>query len=174
MALPAPAGADTTAPAVTFDAVSDDLIGSTETGADVTWHADEDGTYSVRVGEAGCTTDIEIAGGDYVGAPAAHTTTVGASFLAEGDNTIRVCVTDATGNQGSTTTIVEKDTIAPTVSIAFLSDSLIGSADPGTDVTWHANEPGTYRVRASGVGFPDAQCLAGTEVAWGPYDEASA
>src|SRR5215212_765071 len=35
---------------VTIDDVSDTLVGSADTGTDVTWHADGDGTYSVRVG----------------------------------------------------------------------------------------------------------------------------
>ena len=51
---------DATAPTVAIDSVSDTLIGPTDTGTDVTWHADEDGTYSVRVGGADCATGNEV------------------------------------------------------------------------------------------------------------------
>ena len=56
------------APTVTIDDVSDTILGSADTGTDVTWHADEVGTYSVRVGIPGwpppestnCTTGLEV------------------------------------------------------------------------------------------------------------------
>ena len=56
---------DVTAPDVAIDAVSDTLIGPTDTGTDVTWHADENGTYSVRVGGASCATGDEVESGSY-------------------------------------------------------------------------------------------------------------
>jgi hypothetical protein len=169
LGAPATAGADTTAPVVQVDTVSDSLVGPSDPGTDVTWHADEDGTYSVRVGGADCTTGTEVAGGIYIGAPAQLTTSVSAGQLAEGSNTIRVCVTDVATNKGSTTTSVVKDTTAPTVVIDTLSDSLVGPSDPDTAVTWHADEPGTYSVRVYGVGFPGASCLTGTELETGSY-----
>ena len=61
---------DTTAPTVTVDNVSDALIGPTDTGTDVTWHADENGTYSVRVGGEDCATGDEVESGSYANAPA--------------------------------------------------------------------------------------------------------
>ena len=76
-------------------------------------------------------TGTAVAGGSYSGSPAGRTTTVSASFLTEGMNTIRVCVTDLAGKTGSATTSVEKDTTAPVVVIDTLSDSLLGPADSG-------------------------------------------
>ena len=74
---------DTTAPAVAIDSVSDTLIGPSDTGTDVTWHADQDGPYSVRVGGADCTTGDEVESGNYTGAPAQHITTVTTGDLSE-------------------------------------------------------------------------------------------
>ena len=104
---------DLTAPAVTVDSVSDTLIGSGDAGTDVTWHANDVGTYSIRVGGTSCTTGTEVASGVYTPAPARRTTTVSTGDLIEGANTIRVCVTDLWGNEGTTTTSVVKDTTAP-------------------------------------------------------------
>ena len=174
LASPAPVAADTTAPVVQIDTVSDPLIGSADASTDVTWHADEGGTYSVRVGGTGCATGLEVAGGTYDDAPVQHTTTVSASYLAEGANTIRVCVTDAAANEGSATTSVQKDTIAPTVSVDNLTDSLIGPGDVATDLTWHANEVGIYDVRVHGVGPSAPSCLTGTAVEGGGYGGAPA
>ena len=39
------------------------LIGPSDTDTDVTWHADESGAYSVRVGGTSCTTGTEVASG---------------------------------------------------------------------------------------------------------------
>ena len=57
-----------------------------------------------------CSTGTVQDSGTYSTAPANATSTVQASSLAEGTNTIRVCVTDAGANTGSTTTTVTKDT----------------------------------------------------------------
>ena len=82
-----------------------------------------------------------------------------AGDLSEGANTIRVCVTDHWGNDGTTTTSVVKDTTAPAWRSTGVSDTLIGPTDTGTDVTWHADENGTYSVRVGGT-----SCATGTEV----------
>ena len=141
---------DVNPPIVAIDAVSDSLVGPAAPATDITWQASESGTYSVRVGGAGCTTGNVIASGSYGGPPEQTTTTVTVADLSEGANTIRVCVTDAGGSHGSQTTSVVKDTTAPTVAIDAVSDTLIGPDDPSTDVTWHAGENGTYGVRVSG------------------------
>ena len=155
---------DTTAPTVAVDSVSDTLIGPSDTSTDVTWHADENGAYSVRVGGASCTTGTEVESGSYTGAPAQHITTVSAGQLSEGANTIRVCVTDAAGNQGSQTTSVVKDVNPPIVAIDAVSDSLVGPAAPASDITWQASESGTYSVRVGGAG-----CTTGNVIASGSY-----
>ena len=99
---------DTTAPAVTVDSVSDNLLDASDESTDVTWHADQNGAYSVRVGGTDCSSGTAIASGTYDDAPAQRTTTVQATDLAEGANTIRVCVTDAAGNTGSASVQVTK------------------------------------------------------------------
>jgi hypothetical protein len=168
---------DTTAdPTVTIDTVSDTLLGPADASTGVTWHASEDGSYSVRVGGTDCATGTAVATGSYTGAPATRTTTVNASDLAEGANTIRVCVTNAAANTGSQTTTVVKDTTAPTVTIDTVSDMLLGPADGSTDVTWHASEDGSYSVRV-GVGgwaIPGAPCTTGVEAGSGAYSGAPA
>ena len=114
-----------------IDAVSDTLIGPDDTGTDVTWHANEDGTYGVRVGGTSCTTGTEVESGTYTGAPAQRITTVSAGDLSEGANTIRVCVTDAAGNQGSQTTSVVKDTAQRmTSTFGAQADARVEEANP--------------------------------------------
>ena len=168
---------DTTAPTVTVDAVSDALLGPSDTGTDVTWHADEDGTYSVRVGGEDCTTGDEVESGGYTGAPAQHTTTVSAGQLAEGANTIRVCVTDAAGNEGSETTSVVKDTTAPS------RDGRLGLRHPDR-LLRHGHRRHLARGRGrrlqragrrSGMaGLETIACTTGTTVASGSYTGAPA
>ena len=80
-----------------------------------------------------------------------------ANDLRETLNPIRVCVTDAAGNLASQTIYVMKDLTAPTVTVDSVSDTLVGSADTGTDVTWHANDGGTYSIRVGGT-----SCTTGT------------
>src|SRR4029453_6569881 len=148
----------------TIDTVSDTLVGPADTSTDVTWHASEDGAYSVRVGGTSCATGTAVASGAYSGSPPTRTTQINASDLAEGSNTIRVCVTDAAGNEGSQTTTVVKDRTAPNVTVDAVSDTLIGPADTSTDVTWHANEDGAYSVRVGGT-----SCATGTDIQSGAY-----
>jgi hypothetical protein len=155
---------DTTAPTVAIDDISDTLIGPGDTGTDVTWHADADGAYSVRVGGDSCTTGQQVANGSYTGAPLQQVTTVNSADLQDGDNTVRVCVNDAAGNAGSDTRTVVKDTTAPAVAIDAVSDSLVGPAAPATDISWHAEESGPYSVRAGG-----SNCTTGQELESGTY-----
>ena len=94
---------------------------------------------------------------------------VSASALRETLNPIRVCVTDAAGNLASEAVYVVKDLTAPTVTVDSVSDPLIGSADTGTDITWHANDVGTYSIRVGGT-----NCTTGTAVESGVYTPAPA
>ena len=81
-----------------------------------------------------CTTGTEVENGDYTGAPAQRTTTVSAGDLSEGANTIRVCVTDAAGNQGSQTTSVAKDTAqSTTLTFGPQADARVEEANPDTN-----------------------------------------
>jgi Fibronectin type III domain/Calcineurin-like phosphoesterase len=149
--------------------VSNDSLGASDSSTNVTWHANADGPYSVRVGGTSCSTGFAVASGGYDIAPRQVTTTVSADDLTEGANDIRVCVADVFGNQAATTASVMKDTTGPTVAIDSVSDTLIGPSDPNTDVTWHADQDGPYSVRVGGT-----SCVTGTEVAGGSYGGAPA
>ena len=87
-------------------------------------------TACVSSGES-CTTGTEVETATYTGAPAQHITTVSSGDLSEGANTIRVCVTDAAGNQDSQTTSVAKDT-AERVTLTFgpQADARVEEANP--------------------------------------------
>src|SRR5205814_10513512 len=116
---------DTTAPVVTIDGVSKTVVGPSDS-SNVTWHGTENGAYSVRLGGTSCSTGTQLASGSYTTAPGTLTTAINASSLAEGANTIRVCVTDVATNTGSQTTSLTKDSIAPVVTIDGVSKTLLG------------------------------------------------
>ena len=160
---------DGAAPTVGIDSVSDALVGPAAPASDITWQASESGTYSVRVGGGGCGGGTEIASGSYAAAWEQHTTTVSTEDLAEGENTIRVCVFDQAGNEGSLTTTITRDTTAPAVDVDAVSDTMIGPDDTGTDVTWHAAENGAYALRVSGT-----SCTTGSAAEGGSYTGAPA
>ena len=113
-------GVDSTPPVVTIDGVSRPFIGASGTSI-VTWHANETGTYSVRLGGTSCTTGTQLATGTYASAPSVVAVSVQATVLALGSNTIRVCATDAALNTGSTIATITKDTTAPTVASMVLA-----------------------------------------------------
>jgi hypothetical protein len=56
-------------------------------------------------------------------------TSIASGSLANGSNTIRVCVTDAATNQGSTTATVTKDTTAPTAAITYSPTGNVRTGD---------------------------------------------
>ena len=144
---------DTTAPAVAIDAVSDALVGPTDTGTDVTWHADEDGTYSVRVGGADCATGDEVESGSYAGARSGHGDREREPARRRARTRSGSAWPTRRATQARETTSVVKDTTAPTVTVDSVSDTLIGPSDTGTDVTWHADENGAYSVRVGASGM---------------------
>ena len=85
---------DVTAPVVTIDSVSPN---PTSGGSTVRWHAGESGSFSVRIGGTNCSDGVEVASGSYTTLDSV-TSPVAAGSLAEGTNTIRVCVRDAATN----------------------------------------------------------------------------
>jgi LPXTG-site transpeptidase (sortase) family protein len=103
---------DEVAPVVIVDSVSPD---PTNTDTTITWHADENGTYSVRVNGTNCTDGTEVDNGAYATSPATITSNVPAASLAAGANTLRVCVTDTDANTGSAIDTVIFNTDAPQV-----------------------------------------------------------
>jgi fibronectin type 3 domain-containing protein len=110
---------DTTAPDVTIVSAVPSSLGPSDPSTAVTWHASEDGSYSVRVGGASCAAGVAVASGTYSTSPANVVTTVDADDLADGANTIRVCVTDAGSNTGSATTTVSKNSTPPAHALSF-------------------------------------------------------
>jgi hypothetical protein len=147
---------DSTGPNVSISGISPN---PTDAGATVSWSANESGTYSVRVGGVDCTTGTVVASGSYTSGTLA--TVIAAGSLAEGSNTVRICMVDALNNAGSTSGSVSKDTVAPVVAIAGASPN---PTPAGTSLTWSADEDGDYTVRVGGSG-----CSDGTELESGTY-----
>jgi hypothetical protein len=137
---------DSTAPTVTIDAATPN---PTTSGTTVTWHASENGTYSVRVGGTDCATGTSVDSGSYT-TPNSVVTSISAGQLAEGSNTIRVCDTDVSTNVGSATATVTKDSVAPTVS-SINRQSPGTSSTNATSVTFHV----TFSEAVTGVDSND-------------------
>ena len=141
---------DTTAPTVTIDS----LVGSTGTdstspfaaltnaGATINWHANENGSFSVRRGGTNCTTGTVVASGTYSTQPSIVATAIAAGDLIEGANTLRVCVTDsATNTGGSVDVTVTKDTTAPAAPSAPDLQAASDSGSSQTDNVTNDNSP---------------------------------
>ena len=107
---------DTAAPSLAIDSLSKSLLGAGDS-AELKWHGSENGAFALRVGGADCATGTVIDSGTYAGAPAPHTSNLSAASLAEGQNTLRLCLTDAAQNAAAVTTTAAKDTIAPQTQI---------------------------------------------------------
>lgn len=123
---------DAAPPVVTIDEVSRPYIGATGSST-VTWHANESGSYSVRLGGADCSTGTALAAASYGTAPAPVFLPVAATAFAIGSNAIRVCVTDAALNTGSAGATIIKDTTTPTVTLIALAGPTPTNAP---SVTW--------------------------------------
>ncbi len=122
---------DTTAPTVSIVSAVPSTLNPGDTGTNVTWNANENGTYTVRVGGTNCTTGTVVAGPTaYATAPANVVTNVDIANLAIGANTIRVCVTDGATLTGSATTTVTRN--GATSTVTFRS---VASATTGTTAT---------------------------------------
>ena len=109
---------DTNAPTVTVVSAVPAALGPSDLKTDLTWQASENGAYSIRVDGTSCATGIQVATGSYI-APGNVTTPIDASQLAEGANTIRVCVTDAGTNTGNATASVSKNATAAANALHF-------------------------------------------------------
>jgi hypothetical protein len=164
---------DTTAPAVTIPGVSKVLLNASDASTTVTWQANENGTFAVRVPSTGCAVGAgtTVASGSYGTTPANVATVVNSSALVQGTNTVRACVTDAAGNSGFATTTVTKDTTPPNLSTLSVaprpgnSGSATVSGTLGTALTPSADNA-TVSVSvtmASGSGPPTV-----TSVTYGP------
>ena len=158
---------DSISPTVAIVSVVPPVVGAFGS-TDITWNADESGASSVRVGGTTCSNGTQVVSGSYA-ASGNQVTNILASQLAEGANTVRVCVTDAAANVGSDTSTVTKDSTAPQVTIVSTVPNPLQPSDTSTDLTWHADENGSYSVRVGG-----SDCATGTQVASGSYSTAPA
>jgi hypothetical protein len=120
----------------------------TNSSATVRWSADTSGAYSIRVGGTSCVDGTVAVSGSYT-TPNVIDTLIAAANLGEGPNTVRVCVTDAAGNKGSTTGSVVKDSVAPALSISGPSATLTKSGP----VTYTVTYTGADAVRISNRKF---------------------
>lgn len=91
----------------------------------ISWKSSKAGSYQIRVGGSTCETGTALlnsSGNLNVSGSASVATdiisTIANSFLSEGDNTIRLCVSNLIGSFGSTTRSIRKDTTAPSVTLA--------------------------------------------------------
>ena len=102
---------DVTAPLVTVVSALPQTLGAADLSTTIVWNADENGSFTVRVGGVDCVDGTQVGAGGYGSAPADTSSSVAAADLAEGPNTVRVCVSDAAGNSGSATVTVTKGMI---------------------------------------------------------------
>jgi LPXTG-site transpeptidase (sortase) family protein len=128
---------DWTAPSVAIDSITPD---PTNAGATVTWHSDENGTYSVRVGGTSCSTGTQVTSSTYSTSPATINSVIPSANLAAGVNTVRVCVTDRAANIGSTTGTVTK-VLTPIVTTT--AATAVGNASATLHGTVNANGSST-------------------------------
>jgi LPXTG-site transpeptidase (sortase) family protein len=115
-----------------IDSISPD---PTAGGTSVTWHADEDGTFSLRVGASDCSNGDEVASGSYSTSPNTVVTNVASSSLADGTNTLRLCVYDQMGLLNAVTGTVVKDSTAPNIFSIMRQDPAANPTD-ATSVTF--------------------------------------
>ncbi|MFQ5426868.1 MAG: hypothetical protein ACE5EV_07290, partial [Gaiellales bacterium] len=135
----APAAQALAAPAVSVTA-GDLLLSASETATTLTWSSTENGSYSVRVGGTGCTSDSTVDSGTYL-SPASIATTVQSASLVEGPNEVRVCVTNAVPETGVGAVTVVLDTLAPTTSIDSGPAAVVSETTASFAVS--ADEPGS-------------------------------
>ena len=102
-------------PIVTIDSF---LPNPTNSGTTLTWHSIVNGDFTVRVGGADCNSGTVLAPpGTYTTSPNQVSFSIDGSALAEGTNTVRVCLIDTSGHTNFTSGSVTKETVAPTVVI---------------------------------------------------------
>lgn len=108
---------DSGAPSVTIESVTPPTIGAAGS-ATLSFNSDKNGSYQLRVGGTDCSTGTAIASGSYSTSPAPTQVEVHAADLAEGANTLRVCVTDAVENTGAAEATLSLDSVPPQTQIA--------------------------------------------------------
>ncbi|MBM9502364.1 DUF1566 domain-containing protein [Leptospira sp. 201903071] len=100
-------------PTITIVSLSKSIIKGTDSST-LRWKSDIAGNYSVRVGGSNCSTGTSLS----TGSAAANTNidyTILGSDLSSGSNTIRVCLTTAGSNVGTSTTSLTRDDVSPQI-----------------------------------------------------------
>ncbi len=146
---------DTTQVVVKIDSLSHAILGSGQS-TELSWHADENGSFSLRVGGIDCDSGSVVDSGPYDSEPAPHVSTVEASDLSEGENTLRICLTGADSSQGEDTTVVRLDTTAPDTQI--LSNPPTPTSGTAANFTFSGTDAGgsgvaSFECRRDGASF---------------------
>src|SRR5207245_79990 len=119
----------------------------TNGGATITWHATENGSFTVRLAGTNCTNGTQVASGSYSSSPNTVSTSIAAADLAVGSNTLRVCVTDVatpTPNTGASENVTgTQDTTAPTVTTDSTTPWTTNTRSATTTVTIQNNQAPT-------------------------------
>ena len=103
---------DTAPPLVAIDSLSKSLLKAGQS-SEVSWHANENGAFSLRLSGSDCDSGTVLDSGAYGSQPASHISNVSAADLSEGANTLRLCLSDAAANRGADTETINKDTDRP-------------------------------------------------------------
>jgi hypothetical protein len=148
---------DLTAPVTTIDSLSKSLLKAGQT-SELTWHGDENGSYELRAGGADCDSGAVLDSGAYATQPATETSEIASGQLAEGANTLRLCLTDAAGNRGAATTAIVKDTEAPETQIEDAPDPLVNATT--ATFSFSGSDPGgsgvaSFECSLDEAGFSD-------------------
>ncbi len=151
---------DTTPPVVAIDSLSKTLLGAGQS-SEVHWHANENGSFVLRVGGSDCTNGTVLDSGTYSSQPAQHVSSIAATDLSEGANTLRLCLTDAASNRGSSTATVNKDSAAPNTQIDASPPAL--SASPNAEFKFSGSD-------GAGSGVASFECRRDSSEAsaWAP------
>lgn len=132
------------APVVTISSTTPSTVSAQN--STVSFSASGTGTYKVVInGDGACAAGAVVTDWtSYDTAGATINSTILASGLSAGGNTIYACVKNNVGDIGSANTVITKDATAPTVSNVTVSPANVVSNDSAT--SFQCSENGTYKV----------------------------
>ncbi|WP_167884853.1 DUF1566 domain-containing protein [Leptospira fluminis] len=138
---------NTSVATITVNSVTPQSISaSVSSNVTVVWQSSSAGTYQVLVGGTDCTSG-SLAGGTNVGGNAAAATPITSvlnnSNFANGSNTVRICVANASiaPQYGSSSFIVTKDSVAPTIQSSTPANGSFGVSPSSASATIVFSEP---------------------------------
>jgi hypothetical protein len=145
-------------PVVTIDSVNPASLSPSTPSTTVTWHAYEDGAYSVLVNAADCNSGTLVASGNYLTGyppatkPAQLPVVVLASALPIGEDTIRVCLENDAGHIGSAVATVDVGESPPLVTSVSPSTLQTGATGIQVTITGSGFEAGDNTIALDGPG----------------------